>query len=705
MRPVVAIANEFLEAFSRVPRAQQRKFQEFTRKFQADPTSAAINYEKIHSIKDPRVRTVRIDQKYRGIVLRPEEGNVFVLVWVDNHDEAMAWAEKRTFEVNPTTGALQVFNLEEAERAVAPEPASGQRAGAEPGLLDEHPDETLLAFGVPEVLLPAVRAVRAPEGLLRLARHLPAEGAEALLWLAEGLPAEEVRAAVGTAPAAQRVDPGDIAAALRHPDSRRRFVTINSDHDLASILDAPLETWRVFLHPSQERLVSKSFRGSAQVTGGPGTGKTVVAMHRARHLARNACPAPGDRVLFTTFTSTLAQNIQENLRNLCGAEADRVEVVNIHAWAVRLLRAHGIQVDVASPEELDALWEEAALEAEELEFDLAFLRQEWEGVVQDKGIRSRDEYLRVLRLGRGRTLTRAQRSRVWRVFERFEERLGALGKREWLGVIREARELLARERPALPYRAVVVDEAQDFHAEEWKLVRAILPPGPDDLFIVGDAHQRIYGKKVALRGCGIGVQGRSSRLRINYRTTEQIRAWAMRMLAGLEVDDLDGGQEDSRGYVSLLSGSSPEIRHFGSAADEHDFLKRTIAELVGDRPPEHVCLVARTKAALKSEYLPVLKAAGVEAALLERKDVGRGVRLATMHRVKGLEFPVMILAGVDARSMPQRARSLEGDAAALAEHEARERALLFVAATRARERLIVTSSGTPSPFLSSAGGQ
>src|SRR5262249_26491921 len=140
----------FLDAFARIPRAQQRKVREFTAKFKADPKAAAINYEKIHRVRDERVRTVRIDQKYRAVVLHPERGDVYVLLWVDHHDEAMAWAAKRTFEVNPRTGALQVINVEVVRQATP----SGAGVTGEPGLLASVGDDDLLSLGVPEILLP-----------------------------------------------------------------------------------------------------------------------------------------------------------------------------------------------------------------------------------------------------------------------------------------------------------------------------------------------------------------------------------------------------------------------------------------------------------------------------------------------------------------------------------------------------------------------
>lgn len=696
--PTVAIASEFLDAFARLPRAQQRRVREFTEKFKADPTSSAINYEKIHDVRDEKVRTVRIGNKYRAVVLHPERGDVYVLVWVDNHDEAMDWAARKSFEVNPVTGALQVVSVEEIEQAAQAQP--GGEDDPPHGLFASHGDDVLLSFGVPAVLLPSVRAVRSLPDLVNLGRHLPAEADEALLWLAEGIPPDEVREAVAATPQ-RRVDPADLAAALQHPDTKRRFVTIHTDDELAAMLEAPLEKWRVFLHPSQERLVGRKFNGPARVLGGAGTGKTVVAMHRSRHLAAKVFTAPTDRILVTTYTANLAENIESALKTLCGAERERIEVVHLHAWAVRLFRSQGVEGDIAGPEDIEAGWHQAIAAAGLRDFDPTFLRREWEDVVLANGIEDLDTYLKVPRLGRGKTLSRPQRGRAWQVFERYKEALRRRGRRDWLAVIREARRLLEEGRARTPYRAVVVDEAQDFHPEEWRLIRALVLPGANDLFLVGDAHQRIYGPKVSLSRCGISIQGRSSRLRINYRTTEQIRSWAMRILHGVEVDDLDEGRDDERGYRSLLSGPEPEVHHFGSKAEEREFLAATIRSLAAERRPETICLVARTNSLIRDEYGPLLKNLGIPHQMLDRgrEKADGGVRLATMHRVKGLEFPVMVLAGLNARTMPLRIASLGDDPAALSDHEERERSLLFVAATRARDRLIVTSHGTPSPYL------
>ena len=545
-----------------------------------------------------------------------------------------------------------------------------------------------------------------PDELLAVNKHLPAECAEALTWLAEGIPPEEIRAAVVAQPKKEKVDTGDLAAALAHPDTRRRFVTIQSDKDLTAILDAPLEKWRVFLHPSQEKLVAKNFNGPAKVTGGAGTGKTVVAMHRAKHLASKVFPEKTDRILFTTFTANLAQNVEQMLSTLCPECMDRLEVVHLHAWAVRFLRSHGFDGrDRQSRRPSRRAGRKRSWRPTDPSWDTGFFRQEWEQVVQANGIQTQDEYLRVPRTGRGRTVSRPQRARIWKVFEHYRHALGKRNQQEWLEVIQTARRHLEEKKPKLPYRAVVVDESQDFHNEEWKLIRALVPAGANDLFLVGDAHQRIYGRKVVLGRCGIAIQGRSSTLRINYRTTEQIRAWAVAMVEGMAVDDLDGEADEEKGYMSLLSGPKPECHRFASAEEEQEFLGKTLKELVKHRPAEEICLVARTAKLIKDDYQALLKSLGIEHVVLDKskEGTGGGVRLATMHRVKGLEFPVMILAGVNSKVMPLRIAAVEGDPTARKEHEDRERSLLFVAATRARDQLIVTSWGTPSPFLSGPG--
>lgn len=696
---MLALSDDFLTAYSRLPQALQKKTREFMDRFRENPKSAAIHYEPIKDMRDKRVRTVRIDLAYRAIVLHPDRGDTYLMLWVDHHDEAMEWARRKVFEVNETTGAFQVYD----SISVGTLPPSEQQANKPAdayGPFETFADDDLLRAGLPRVLLPAVKALRNVDQLEELKPHLPKEAYEALFWIGHlGYSVDQALGERESRPA-QPVDAQDVAAALAHPDSRRRFAVVKSADELEQMLDAPLAQWRVFLHPSQARLVRRNFAGPARVLGGAGTGKTVVAMHRIRHLAREVFSAPGDRLLFTTFTRNLADNIRANLRGLCGDEFDRIEVVHLHGWAMGYLRMQGVKVEIATNADIRTAWREA-LAARPGPWPEAFYRSEWERVVQAQGLRTREDYLQALRAGQSQRLTRPQRDQVWRVLDAYQQRLSARGKREWLDVIHEAREHLAASGEH-PYRSVVVDETQDLHAEELRLIRQLAAEGPNDLFFVGDAHQRIYGRPVVLAQCGINVRGRAGKLRINYRTTQEIGGWSAGLLAGHAVDDLDAGTDTSQDYRSLLHGPAPEVRHFGTADGELEFIIKILKDLTATALPETICLVARTSRLLTGHYLPALGGAGMPVCLLtpDAPDAGTpGVRLATMHRVKGLEFAHILIAGVNDGVVPLDVTQNPADEAELADTELRERCLLHVAATRARDTLTITSNGRVSRFL------
>lgn len=712
MTPKVALSSDFLTAYSRIPRAKQKKVRAFIEKFKADPTQSSINYESLAGMRDPKVRTVRIDKAYRAVVIHPPQGDVYLCVWVDNHDEAMAWAKRKRFEIHPNTGSFQVWEAapgveessEEAQcvSAVAPEPVPAER------LFGGRTDDELLLIGVPEPLLPAVRALRVEEDLDGLARFLPQEASDALYLLAAGYDFEQALDELSAPIEAEEVDTTDFDAALSRPGSLRQFKVITDDRELADMLDAPLALWRVFLHPSQLKLVAMKSKGSARVLGGAGTGKTVVAMHRARHLAlQPGFLAEGQKILFTTFTKNLAADIAQNLDTLCGVERNRIEVKHLHGWAAEYLRARGAKWRHLTNKVRDELWAQALDSAGEQTFSAAFYSEEWDKVVQAQDVRDEAQYLRARRTGRGTPLRRAQRREVWIVLQAYREALDAGGFMDPADIVREARLHLEHHPGALPYRAIAGDEVQDFRQADLQLLRTIVPEGPNDIFVVGDAHQRIYGHKASLGKAGINIRGRRSRkLLINYRTTQEIRLWATAVLEGMEVDDLDEGLDEQRGYHSLRFGQKPECRHFDSAEAEGRFLADTIAawlaEEGGLRAPD-ICVVARTGDLLADRYAPLLRNAGIDAVIIKTdEDTKRegGVRLATMHRAKGLEFTRVVIAAVQDGYMPMRlGEGRFADEAARVAHLDGERRLLYVAATRARDALVVTGFGEVSEFL------
>jgi superfamily I DNA/RNA helicase len=703
----VAVSDQFLEAFSQVPRNKQKKVRRFMTKFRQNPRLPGINYETIEGAKDPKLRSVRIDQSYRGIVMAPDEGNVYMLLWVDTHDDAYQWARNRIVQIHPDTGSLQVIPMEEGEMPIS----NGETADTDgeedaTDLFAEHRDRELIRLGVPEELMPLVRSIRTEEQLDDLQQYLPEEAYEALFLLAAGYTQREVDNELAYSRSEDEVDTDDYATALQRPNSKRRFAVVEDDEELERMLEAPLEKWRVFLHPTQRQLVTMHANGPVRVLGGAGTGKTVVAMHRAAWLAENFFTEPEDRLLFTTFTRNLAADIEKNLRLIGSADVlDRIEVMNLDRWLSSFLESQGYEYTIDYRGQAEDLWEKALMLSPEGR-DRRFLRNEWEQVIQPNGIRSETEYMRVSRVGRGTPLRRSERAKLWPVFDEYQSLLDEHMLRERPGALRDARLILEEEGDILPFSAVLVDEAQDMGKQAFKLIRQMIPGGDqeNDLFIVGDAHQRIYERQVVLSHCGINIVGRGYKLRVNYRTTEENRRWAVGLLEGTEYDDLDGGVDNQEVYKSLMRGEEPRVEAFDSFQAEAEAIAEYLRKKSEEGEPlRDTCIIARTKSLLDN-YVGALKAADLGTYVI-RKDRAEdrsapGVRLATMHRAKGLEFERVIIAGVSEGTVPLgRALSSAEDDATWKQIRKQERSLLYVSATRAKREVLVTCHDEPSSWL------
>ncbi len=739
-RLTVALSNDFFKAFGRLPEKAQGKVATFISKFRANPRSPGLNYERIEGGKDPFIRSVRVDQDIRCIVRAPATGDTYVLLWIDKHDDAYQWARRRTCHVNRVSGALQVVDVEAAELAISAEPAVGDAiaAAVSEALANQAPvvqpaplpsvagpsasateqakvgslfahcsDDQLMLLGVPEALLPAVRAVSSEEALSRLIEWVPQDCVDGLILLADGKPIEAVIEELERQrPTA--IDPTDVAAALETPESKAEFLVITDDDVLEAMLSAPLERWRVFLHPSQRRLVERQWSGAVRVLGGAGTGKTVVAMHRARWLANELIQsnAPG-RVLFTTFTRNLATDIRANLTKICSPEElQRIEVIHLDGWVMNFLKGQGLQVRVFNEEARDSCWSLAMdLADTSLGLDERFYREEWKDVVLAQSCRSRDEYLMARRVGRGTRLSRPQRAQIWPVFDAVRAEFRQRGLWEPEEAKQIAADLIHKGDRPLLYAAVVVDEAQDLDVASFSLLRALVgEPRANDLFIVGDPHQRIYGKPVVLSRCGIDIRGRSRKLRINYRTTEETRAWATAVLHGLDFDDLDGGSDPASDTRSLLHGDQPLVQGFEDPGEEQRFLVSTLRQLREEQQSlASTCVAARTNKALE-KLEALLKGEGFATRVIKAEESDDpsdpALRLATMHRVKGLEFDQVLLPGLDASQMPLLVElNKRPDALSRELFEQQERSLLHVAATRAKKRVVVSYSGKASPFI------
>jgi len=698
----IAIGAEFLSAYARIPRAQQRKVDEFIRKFRQDPTGSGINFERVNSARDGHIFSVRIDQSYRGIIHKADNGKTFILLWVDRHDDAYEWARRRSVSVNPETGCLQLMDLETAEA-----PASAEAPAEELRLFRKLKEKHLTQLGVPAACTPAVSAITNLDELEAMRGTLPGDVLECLEMYAAGIDLDDILKDLATAPG-KGVDTGDFDAALDKEGSRQFFRVVENEEELEAMLAAPLEKWRVFLHPTQRKLVEGDWNGPVRVLGGAGTGKTVVAMHRARWLAMKRFTSPGDRVLLTTFTKNLSAEISENLRSFTPKDVmERIEVTNLDDWAWSFLKSRGVTYSMALRRETKDLWEKAASSAPGWA-DGRFLMDELDQVILPMGIDSLEEYHACPREGCAKKLEDGEKAAIWQVFAEYRRLLTGKGLREPADAMRDARKILETTACGLPYKAVVLDEGQDMGMQDFMLVRRIVPPGDDDtnrIFIVGDAHQRIYGRKAILSKAGIEIGDRGRRLKVNYRTTEETRAWADRLLEGLQFDDLDGGVDDWRGYRSLVHGPAPEVRTFDSADEETAFIiGRIVPLLASPGGTSSVCVVARTGAQIDSFESELARRGIVSCRVTgdSRQDHSKpGVRLSTMHRVKGLEFDTIVIMGVNRGIVPHSSAIGGCDEAGRAEALKLERSLLSVAATRARKNVLVTATKPASEFLSS----
>lgn len=690
LAPKIAMSDDFLKAFSAVPRSHQQAVLAFVAKFRQNPMASGINYERIRDAADPNMRSVRINENMRGIVLKPDVGNVYCLLWVDQHDDAYHWARRHRVAVHPDVGSIQVYAVQE-ESTPSEKPVVGHTAS----LFDALKDREIRKLGVPDDMLATVRAVTTENDLEALEKQLPDEAYEALYLFAAGEPLDKI---LSDQAAPNGVDTSDFSAALERDSTRRHFVVLTDDSDLEALLAAPLERWRVFLHPSQRKLVERDWNGPVKVTGGAGTGKTVVAMHRAVRLARQYAALPGRPVVFTTFTKTLAEDIRSHLTLLCTPqELEKIQVVNLDQWASGLLRRFGYPHSLLYNESDRRRFWQAAMSALPATVDLSaqFLRAEYDRVVLPLGCETAEDYMRASRVGRGGQLSRPMRKAIWPIFAEYRFQLNAANQREPEDAFREACQLLRREKPELGIRAMVVDEAQDMSPAAFELIRAAVEPAANDLFVVGDAHQRIYRHKVVLSRVGIQVRGRSASLKVNYRTTDEIRKWACAQLEGCDVDDLDGNLDTLRGYRSLTHGDAPDVIVSASQQEDIAHIRAILKQLQDDDMElRQVCIVSRTNddlngiaSGLQQTAIPCLR---LDSSTADDSSMP-GVRLATMHRVKGLEFGVVIVAGYHGAVRYAEQFSRDDDAGVAEDTELAERCLLHVAATRAKRNLFVLS--------------
>lgn len=669
-----------------LPKNIQLKVRDFQRKFKENPYSPGINLEKINTFKDDTLRTARIDDAYRAIIGVAGD-DTYCLLYIDHHDEAMDWAKNKRFSWNSYTGSFQVTSVS-VEQHVIPAPAVQVQSGP----FAAYSDDQLLKIGVPDHQIDLVRSIMDIDDLEKAEPDLSSDVFENLFYLLDG--ETDINNIIA------EIEAGKEAAGDTTINNKRNFIEITNDEELERVIQEGTEKWQIFLHPSQRLLVEKSYPGSLKVTGGGGTGKTVAALHRLKKLASNA---PESSVLYTTFTKTLLKNLKPRIDAL-GVNVRACVVCNIDKLALDMAKQfhlipEGATVLDYGPNSRDSeeLWDQVVCDNLST-FDASFLKREYLDVIVYNNNSTIEEYYHQSRAGRTSPLTRKQRTEVWKLVEQYvtlKREAGQFDRNEIFNIV--ANHLNATGLH--PYRHVIADEIQDFSNPELRFLRALVEEGPDDLFLVGDPYQRIYNnRKIAFSQVGINVRGkRSKRLRVNYRTTEEIKRKATNIVNGLPFDNFDGEAETLAGYVSLLHGDVPEYKMFANRNDE-------VTEIIAFIKMCHENGLSYSDIVVACYFKDSLKP--VQDALHrgnipycnlmnERSGNADGVQLSTFHNMKGLEFKVVILSDVNSRSYPYLPQWFNDmDEVEKRNHLMNQKALMYVAITRAMQKVLITGSGT-----------
>lgn len=685
------IYDKFWDAFLNINKGTQSKITEFISKFRTNSKSSALNLESISTFKDQSLRTARVDQKYRAILKEVTPGELYLLVWVDNHDEAMDWAKNKIIDWNEQTQAYQVFSLNDKvskEETQAPMLENLLFMGL-------YAQEDLLAIGVPEVLMPSVLKVEDISGLEKLEDYLPVDAFENLFYLLDGASIESLKTDI--------LQGKQSEDTLGSKNNARSFIEFTNDEILNEALRGSLHKWKYYLHPSQSAVVNGNFKGAVKISGGAGTGKTVAALHRLKYLAEEKVSELP--ILFTTFTKELSASLSSLAEDL-EIPQQQYKVLNIDALAFQLAQEFNLRQPtdkvfgmnaVKKPEEI---WEEV-LEEHLATFDEDFLKQEFEEVVLVQNVHTCAEYLKASRIGRGKAISRKQRLEVWKLIEQFLIKKIASHlyyKEEIYNMVSN----YLNENNKIIFSHVIVDELQDFSNVELNFIRSLATDGENDLFLVGDPLQNIYDRKINFSKAGINIRGkRSKRLRINYRTTEEIKNLAMSVILDEKYDDFDGEEESKSGYLSLFHGPKPVYNLFSSKEEELKAVNKELVSLleIGVHYNE-IVIAARTRDSVNDfrNYLHQNGIPYVDKHLLNSKN--EGIRIATFHGLKGLEFKHVFLVDVNDRTFPK----LPFDYGSFSDIEKSqviktEKSLFYVAASRAVQQLKISGVGIKSNLL------
>lgn len=686
--------DKLWDKFTELPRNIQKKVVDFQKKFRENSKSSGIHLEPISTFKDKSLRSARIDQTYRAIVKVPESGDIYYLLWVDHHDKAYDWATNKLFQWNEATQAMQMFTapdvtLEQQEKNTI--------ETAEP-FFTKIGNEKLVQIGVPEILLPSIAKIDTLDDLEKVEQFIPTDVFENLFYLLDGADVDRLIYEIEEG----KVKEAELEAKVASINNQRSFIELTDDTLFNEILSGSLSKWKYYLHPSQRKVVNGNFKGSVKVTGGAGTGKTVAALHRLKVIAE--ANTLDEKILFTTYTTTLTENLSVLIQGL-NIPTTNVTVLNIDMVVRNLMKDYNIaggykifELDpVINPSEI---WDELT-SSELTKFSPEFLETEFTDVIVYNDIHTLAEYIRTSRKGRGKPISRRQRTEIWKYVEKFK----TYKSDKNLFYKDEIYNLLhgyLKEKNIAPYDYCIVDELQDFSNVELRLIRSLVTEKPNDLFMVGDPMQRIYERNINFSRIGINVRGmRSRRLRINYRTTEEIKRLALSVVQDSNYDNFDGEEEEKAGYVSLFHGLKPSYTVFKSQNEEIDYILENINKLIeGGYQYGDIAICARTRDTVK-DYRNVLHKNSIPYTDTATKNSNSGfISLLTFHRVKGLEFKVVFLVDVNDRTFPKLPINYNDMDEEWKKNRIKsEKSLFYVAVSRAIENVFILGIGNKSRYI------
>jgi hypothetical protein len=684
-----------------------------------NPKGQGTNLHRLDKSRDKNLWSCRANQDIR-IILHLHNGQI-TLLYVDHHDAAYDWAENRVYKFDEKVKNWKVVKIKEEtvvlRTTVEAEPEAKRpyakysddalaATGASPGDFDDiraADEDAIFNLGLSAMVLESLLDSLSPSRASSEASYGVARSeVSAFKIVTNEEKIDPVPEVVLDAAAVALVLPVASIVPVEPPPPvvYGTVVRVNSQEQLEAVLSGQWEKWQIFLHPNQQELVDAHYSGPVRISGSAGTGKTIVALHRVNHLLRIS---DDTRVLLTTLSPALAGFLHARLRKLLADRprlGERVEVAGIDEYAQRLYKLHVGPFQLTSRETVAQWITEACQAAGDAKLRPLFLLNEWEDVIDAQQLTTLEQYQAAERLGRKIRLHAERRQAFWAIFAQVWAKLQAAGTMTSAGLYH--RLVTALERlPGSPVDHVVVDECQDLNQGQVRFLAALGRNRANALFFTGDIGQRIFQQPFSWKALGIDLRGRTKTLRVNYRTSQQIRKTADRLLEA-SIVDADGERVDRSKTISAFGGTAPVISVCDDEAAEQAAAVAFLQErLTAGVKPHEMAIMVRDEAQLPRAQAAA-QAAGLPAVVLDQRlaTLAGSLNLSTMHLAKGLEYRAVVVMACDDDVIPSPTRlDAVSDPGDLKEAYELERHLLYVACTRARDHLLVTGVHPASEFL------